>query len=41
MLNKILNFNYKFMKTIASSKGTVNNKLVCQDKSVMMDTEKI
>ena len=41
MLNKILKFNYKFMKTITSSKGTVTNKLVCPDKNVMMDVNKI
>lgn len=41
MLNKILKFNYKLMKTITSSKGTVTNKLVCPNKSVAMDTDKI
>ena len=41
MLNKILKFNYKFMKTIAPSKGTVSNKLVCSDKTVKMDSDKI
>lgn len=36
MLNKILKFNYKIMKTIAPSKGSVENKKVCPNKTTTM-----